>query len=53
MTKIEKLCSKLERGTIVVTLTRKLDVIGIPMKMSFEGETSWGVSTIFVHMKEI
>lgn len=52
MNEIEKLCEKLEKGTIVVTLTRKLEnVHGLSLKIAFEGSTSWGSSTIYVHMK--
>jgi hypothetical protein len=52
MIEILNLCNKLEKGSIIVTLTKKLNNLhGINLKLSFEGMTSWGNSTVYVHMK--
>lgn len=53
MSKISVLCEKLKAGTILITLTRPLDVkYGWRVLEKFEGETSWGACTVFIHLRE-
>jgi hypothetical protein len=52
MTKISDLCNKLKAGTVLITLTRPLDVKrGWRIIDKFEGETSWGACTVFIHVR--
>lgn len=54
MTKISSLCDKLRPGTKLITLTRPLDAKnGWRVIDKFEGETSWGACTVFIHLREI
>jgi hypothetical protein len=53
MTKISALCDKLKPGTILITLTRPLEAKkGWKVFEKFEGETSWGACTVFMHLRE-
>jgi hypothetical protein len=54
MQKISLLCEKLAAGTALVTLTRPIDTnnSGWKVKEKFEGETSWGACTVFIHLRD-
>jgi hypothetical protein len=53
MTKISDLCGVLKAGTVLITLTRPIEVKnGWRILEKFEGETSWGACTVFIHSRE-
>lgn len=52
MHEISHMSEKLGKSTILITLTKSLDNPHWKMIDKFEGETSWGACTIYLHRKE-
>jgi hypothetical protein len=54
MHKISLLCDKLAPHTALITLTRPIDsnISAWRVKEKFEGETSWGACTVFIHLRD-
>ena len=54
MNKIESLCDNLPPDTILITLTRSIENPNSKWQLleKFQGDTSWGPCTVFIHLRK-